>query len=451
MTVANDRLRVARERTESPSHAGAGLSRDELAELVNAHVWRARGKVVAIDGNYVGKLERGKIRWPRAEYREALRSILGVRTDAALGFSNVRRAAVTVPNAVLAAVDTVVKVEDVDRQQFLRTAALGIGSLALAPGMGLFETAEPTPVPIRVGMAEVEQITAASQVFAGWDATYGGGLVREAVVAQLKVCTGLLGATYPDAVRKPLHSAIGDLADTCAYMAFDVGAHEDARSMFRLALACAEEVSDWHLRAEVLSSMARQAIYTGHPDEGLTLIEHALVRADRLTATEQAMLHAVRARALAKMGRTQETLLTVGVADDHFAKRTPANDPSWMGYYNAFQHDGDTGHALFDLAVNGRFSGEAGARLSSAASGHAAEFPRARVFCLAELASLTMVTGDPAEAVTIGTAALDSAGTIRSRRVADHLRELASFAVRHRDDPAVADLRHRINTAVLAA
>lgn len=55
-----------------------------------------------------------------------------------------------------------------------------------------------------------------------------------------------------------------------------------------------------------------------------------------------------------------------------------------------------------------------------------------------KLASLTIATGDPVEAATIGTAALDAAGTIRSRRAADNLRELARHATRHHNVTEVA-------------
>ncbi|MGH3833896.1 MAG: hypothetical protein ACRDRS_26230 [Pseudonocardiaceae bacterium] len=49
---------------------------------------------------------------------------------------------------------------------------------------------------------------------------------------------------------------------------------------------------------------------------------------------------------------------------------------------------------------------------------------------LTKLASLTMVTGDPLQAAALGHAALDIAGTIRSRRAAEELRELAHYAER---------------------
>ncbi|WP_103354228.1 NB-ARC domain-containing protein [Amycolatopsis sp. CA-128772] len=92
----NNRLRAARERTESRHHAGECLSRRELAERVNAHLWDHGGQRAALDDNYVAKLERGTIRWPNARYREAFRAVLAVATDAELGFVNPRRATVPV-------------------------------------------------------------------------------------------------------------------------------------------------------------------------------------------------------------------------------------------------------------------------------------------------------------------------------------------------------------------
>ena len=437
MTAANHQLRAARERTASPTNPDECLSRQELAELVNTYVWSQHNKVVLLDANYLGKLERGVIARPQQLYREALRAVLRVTGDAALGFSNPRRA--------------VVRLADVDRNQFLRGAALGVSVLALAPVAALLEGGEPTPVPGRVEASDVEQIRTAASVFAGWDHTYGGGLAREAVLAQLRWSSGLLDATCPARLRAKLVAAVGYLAHTCAFMAFDAYAHTDARRIFRFALACAEDAEDWHLRAKVLSSMARQAIWTGQPDDGLTLAEHALVRADRLSATERAMLHTAHARALAKMGRVRETLIAVGTADDHFAGRRPSADAPFMAYYDVAQHSGDTGHALFDLAALGRSRVEAQDRLTAAVAGHTAGYARSRAMAQTKLASLVMATGDPVEAASIGSAALDAAGMIRSRRAADDLRELGRHATRHAQVVEVQALRERIAAAVLAS
>ncbi len=435
--AANDVFRAARQRTASLTYPGdVCLSRQELAELVNTYVWEHHdNKVVQASANYIGQIERGKIRWPGKLTREALRSILGVPTDTALGFVNARRAR------------AVVKLENVDRKQFLRTSR-DLGALAaLGPVAALLEGIKPTPIPARVGATEIEQIRAAARVFQAWDGAYGGGVARDAVMGQLRWSVGLLEATCPARLRPELFSAVGDLANIAGYMALDVGAHEAARQMFRCALTCAEQADDWHLRAYVLDSMASQAIQIGQPDEGLTQAEHALVRADRLTATELTLLHATRGRALAKMRRVRETLTAVGTAEDHFAHSTPANDPPYLANYNAAFLGGGNGQALFDLAMLGHNLAQATDRLTAAAAGHTAGRPRA--FCLTKLASLTMATGDPAEAVAIGAEALDAAGTLRSRRVTDGLRELARYAATHQQLDEVAHLRHRINTLLV--
>jgi len=97
-------------------------------------------------------------------------------------------------------------------------------------------------------------------------------------------------------VRGELLTAVGSFAETAGYMAYDDYAHDDARRMYRFALACAEEAEDWHLRAQVLCSMAEQTSWCGDPDAGLTFTESALVRAERLTAVpglgDELALHA---------------------------------------------------------------------------------------------------------------------------------------------------------------
>ncbi|MBV8541814.1 MAG: XRE family transcriptional regulator [Pseudonocardiales bacterium] len=440
MAEANERLRVARRRTASLTHPGGCLTRQELAELVNTWVWEHHDKKVEATANYVGKLEQGVIRWPGTLYREAFRAIFGVSTDSALGFVNARsrRAAV--------------KLDNVKRKQFIHSATtLGVGAFALGELLvALPEGSEPTPIPARVGATEIEQIHAATEVFESWSRTYGGGLVRDAVMGQLRWSAGLLEATCPDRLRPELFSAVGDLADMAGCMAYDAGAQGEAHRVHRFALACAERAKDWPLRAEVLSSMAKQAIWTGQPDDGLTLAEQALVRADRLTATGRAMLHTDRARALAKMRRVEETLTAIGTADEHFAHSIPADDPPCMAYYNDTRHIQLTGRSLFDLAVLGRNPAEATDRLTAAVAGNTDGYARSRAISLTALASLTMATGDPLQAAALGHEALDVAGTLRSRRVTEDLRELAHYAAAHQHLDEVAHLRHRIKTLVCA-
>lgn len=431
----NEQLRAAREATPSIDVPGLPMSRHELAQRANAYLREVTGKLYELDDNYIGKLERGVIRWPQAPYREAFRHVLGVSSDHDLGFVNTRR---------LAAAGA-----DVKRQDFLRAAFVGVG--ALASPSSLLDLLRPAEhdAPRAVGRSDIEQVRGAADLLASWGHSHGGAGVRQAANAQLRWFAQLLTAHSAGAVRVELHEAVGLLGHATAHMSFDACDYDEARRIFGFSLACAEEVESWHLRAKVLSSMARQEIWRGEPDQGLTLAESALVRADRLTATERAMLHTARARALAKLGRRQETLRAVGAADEAFSAAEPADDPPWMAYYDAAQHAGDTGHALFDLSIDGHRT-EAATRLQAAIDGHTAGYARSRAMSQTKLASLTMAVGDPMEAVTIGLAAVHDAGRLHSRRAAMDLAELRDHATAHAAVPEVGDLRERLTAALVA-
>lgn len=63
-----------------------GITEGEVAEQVARLVAVQTGRELAIDANYVSKLERGVITWPNRAYREAFRTFFGVTSDAELGF-----------------------------------------------------------------------------------------------------------------------------------------------------------------------------------------------------------------------------------------------------------------------------------------------------------------------------------------------------------------------------
>ncbi len=185
-------------------------------------------------------------------------------------------------------------------------------------------------------------------------------------------------------------------------------------------------------------------MWLGRFDEGLTLAELALVRADRLTTIEQAKLHATKARLLAAMARPAETLAALEAADACFAGTAPADVPPWMAYYDAAEHAGDTGHALADLALRDRRPDHARARLTAAITGHTPEFARSEALCQAKVATLVMAVGDPHGAARLGHAAIDRAGAIRSRRLDHYLGELTQQTDRHRTIIEVTELRERL-------
>ena len=80
----------------------AGITEGQVAEQVARLVAAQTGRELAINGNYVSKLERGVITWPNRAYRQAFRALFGVADDAELGFypSRTRRDAERLEAAV---------------------------------------------------------------------------------------------------------------------------------------------------------------------------------------------------------------------------------------------------------------------------------------------------------------------------------------------------------------
>ncbi|MGH3940406.1 MAG: XRE family transcriptional regulator, partial [Pseudonocardiaceae bacterium] len=416
------------------------LSRQELAELVNAWVFEHTDdhRLVELDANYIGKLEQGAIRWPRDALRRAgFRAVLGVSTDAELGFRRPRRGRTMV--------------RGVDRQHFIR-AGLGAGATAVTGPAGLLELLVPTQpprVPSVVSNDHIAGVRTMVGEFKGWDRRYGGGLMREAATAQLRYCAELLGARCPESLQGELLTVVGSFAETAGYMAYDDFVYDDAERAYRFALACAEEAGDWHLRAQVLCSMAELVSWCGDPDTGLAYSESALVRASRLTATERALLHNSRARDLARLGEVQDAVSAVGVADEAFSHTRPTEDPPWLDSYTESRHLAFSGSVLWELGMHGQYIVETHHRLTRAVTTRTDG--RGRTRSQLQRAQLIMTTGDPLEAVALGTQALDRAGSLRSGKVVEELRDLSRLAEPHANLPEVADLRARLRIALTAA
>ncbi|MCP9945994.1 helix-turn-helix domain-containing protein [Streptomyces somaliensis] len=336
----------------------------------------------------------------------------------------------------------------------IRRSFLGIGGLAAIAPLKFTDVFAPAELslPSHVNPSHVDQVLAVANALSGMDNELGGGgVVRDVAARAMQWSAGLLQAEFSEHLRTDLFAAVSRLGIVVGASAFDAYHHDEATKTFRFAADCAEEAGDWHLRAKTYSFLARQAVWIGAPDDGLTYAEKGLVRSDRLTATEQAMLHTARARAFGKMGNVRDTMAAVGAADEAFTRARPAEDPSWMAYYDEAQHNGDTAHALFDLVIlAGQDPGRAARRFDTAVKGHADAYKRSRAISRTKLASLLMAKGDPRKAAALGHDALNEVGRLTSRRAADDLRQLGRFASKHRAVPEATALRDRIAATVSA-
>ena len=195
MGQPNALLRAAREATESTVAPGEGMSRRELAEAVNAYLWQTTGQRYDLDAHQIARWERGAVRWPSAAYRSALRAVLGVASDAELGFRPQRTAvefrghvAPRVPAARetpepdglaelndwvnrSAAVDAELVTLLNDQTNYLRTMDAKIGAVALADQMSAHLSILDrllSHAVLRVTRRKLASVLADAAALAGW-------------------------------------------------------------------------------------------------------------------------------------------------------------------------------------------------------------------------------------------------------------------------------------------
>lgn len=277
MFEPNAQLRAARERTASRRVPGEPMGRAELAEAVNAWLWDTTGKRFDLDARAVARWERGAVRWPGAHYRSALRRVLGVIDDAALGFS------MTTPKSAAplaadhgaqpsrwdetAAVELAITLTQDDlmppsRRSVLTSAMTMTGTALLAelePFLRLTTAARGAARGNAFTLPELEGAEHLAGNLRTWHSG-NGVLARSAVVAQLNAHTRRLRAApqgTPETVRAFRVGA--NLADIAASMAWDAGEHAPAQRYFVLSAQFAHVAGDDALAAVALASLARSA------------------------------------------------------------------------------------------------------------------------------------------------------------------------------------------------
>ncbi|TCJ90240.1 hypothetical protein DFR71_6131 [Nocardia alba] len=426
----NIQLQQRREGTPSRVVPNTTMSRAELADAINEHVWRTTGVRRDLDAHAIARYERGVVRWPSADYRRAMNHVLGA-SDSELGFVRSRRRQPVDerPDRALAV-------------NLFSPFGPSTGAIGFLPGSDFSG-----PQSGRVGNTEIDAVRAATQTAASTENLHGGG--SSAIVAANQALTRfapMVHGAVSASLRRSLFEAVGNLSSVVGYTAFDAGEFPDADRYFQFALWCADSAGSWDLRASALADMARRSAFVGDPDSALSLIELAQVRSDRLTFTVRAMLSAMRAQYLAASGRTHEVVSEVACADELFEAREPDADPPWMCFYDTAEHLGSTGKALALAAEALNSIDVAAPRLRYAIDMQGSEYPRSRTFSQIRLAVLTMTVGDPRDAAAIGMEAVVRSRALRSARIATELRGLAAVASTHRRITEVGALRALIVT-----
>jgi hypothetical protein len=485
----NNRLRDARQRTPSPTGSGLPMSRQELADAINAYLAHHHGQETNLDATYIGKLERGEHRWPNKIYREAFRAVLNAPDNETLGFWIARgvnqqrtmlpsdRATDGLEQVVRFDVPTSTPGERdstdtrepepwgyADELTELLPYAVRLvaqqegGAPLLARAQELIPPARLDP-PRRLGAADVARIEETTKAFRDWDNRWGGGLCRAAAIAQLRWVTAAATSARcsSEEVKRRLLTALADLAGVAAFLSYDVKAHSAARVLWTLGLDASREAGNAELLGAILRQLAHQALHLQRPQEALRLVRLAYtttVDADH-PASELALaeIAAYEGWCYAAAGKVQPCHRALGRAQEHFDNADGEPPPPWLSYFNLAELTALQGHAYHVLAYRApKAATRAETLLRQSVAARPPGFDRSRALNLIALSATFFQRGDQLEeGVAVGGQALDLAATLTSPRSLDRLRALRELTTRQTGVAEVDEFRERIDLVLADA
>ncbi|MEU6607417.1 hypothetical protein ABZ922_20565 [Streptomyces shenzhenensis] len=454
----------------------SGWSKGELARQVNRRARQLGASHISTDTSRVRRWLDGEN--PREPIPRILSELFSERFGCVVSVEDLGlRAARPTPSAT--GVDlpwtgpqTVALLSEYSRSDLMlaRRGFLGT-SLALSAGPSLIEpmqrwlvpspaSPQPEPEPAesrrpgRLSKPELDLLESTAAMFRQWDAQCGGGLRRKAVVGQLHEVTDLLQEPQPAATTRKLFKVAAELAELAGWMSYDVGLQPTAQKYFVLALHAAKEAGDKPLGSYILSSMSRQMIHLGRPDDALELIHLAQYGSrDCASPRTQSMLYAMEARAYANMGQPGKCKRAVRMAEDVFAEADEWDepDPDWIRFFSEAELYGENSHSYRDLAyVAGRspaYASLAEPLMQRAVKLFAADHEHQRSYALnlIGMATVHLLRREPGQGTAYAMQAMSVAKKVRSERVNTRIRKTVDTAVREFGDLAeVIDLTDQL-------
>jgi transcriptional regulator with XRE-family HTH domain len=277
-------------------------------------------------------------------------------------------------------------------------AAIAIGGPLGEPIQRLLDSTGRAVTPVPPDELDIEQLWQQSELLTAMDMRCGGGLVSQLAKAVLRWAYPMLHAYgLSEEDNRRLLSVVGTIAHRAAWAAFDVLAHEAARSLFRLALSTAAQAGDHNLRGHVLADIAAQHNYLGYRHDALDVIR--LAEGDeRIAPAVRVVLHGAKARAYGGLGEVDGCHRQIEAAEEAFAL-AGQDGPGWVERLaTPAKLHAITGQAMADLAERSGDKGdreEAIQRLDKAVdeldgTNHA----RVSVLCIARLTALMVTNGD---------------------------------------------------------
>ena len=423
----NDLLRAARLRLPSPSGSGRPMSRQELAEAVNAYLWDRYQQRENLSANDIGKLERGVTRWPGRRRREAFRSVLHAKTDAEIGFFIIRGWTASHASTTSSG-----------------HARPGTHAAAPESTHRTFTSDASGPEPIALHYASVgytldpQNHLAAVKAFLAADRQVGGAHLYATVIKYLQTHLGpqLFSNVNPQN-GKLIFTAAAALTEMAGWMAHDAGRDQAAWRHFSRSLELVTIGGDHQLTAHILASMSHLAHHLGRTTDAIALARRG---GDHLAGGPvqpelKAQLLALQARGFAAQRRPKECTKLLHEAEQALALPHAEPPSPWISRFDEGSLAAEAARCLQQLGVLSEARRQAERIVSLRPSGRT----RSRAFGQLLLATMLAADEKLEEACTVAREVLAATPQLGSYLVVRQLVELGQLLEPHRDSRVVAD------------
>jgi hypothetical protein len=192
------------------------------------------------------------------------------------------------------------------------------------------------------------------------------------------------------------------------------------------------------LGAHIMASMSHLALQTDQRDEAVTLARagHDQVNEGPRVPMLSARLHAMEARALARIGESSASRRAIDAAEECLTRDMSEAPSAWISSFDTASLASEAALSLQDV---GHLEGAVSAA-ERAVSLRAQDRARSRVFGQITLAMIRADMGDVDAACAIGFELLESCSTLGSARITQQLNDLSTALQACRDQRSVADL-----------
>ncbi|MFE3451586.1 hypothetical protein ACFXJ8_21950 [Nonomuraea sp. NPDC059194] len=298
--------------------------------------------------------------------------------------------------------------------------------------------------------SSVEAVRETTAMFAKLDYRFGGGHARSTVVQYIAMeVEPLLKRVSPETpLGKEFLSETAAMLRLAAWMAYDTGRHGLAQRYMSKALTLAREADNRMLGGRILAGMSHQANYLGHYGTAVNLARAAHMGADGATTpTARALFHAMEARALASQGDETGCSQALGEAERWFERRSPADDPVWLKYFDEAELAAEFAHCFRDLGHHHR----ARERVLESVELSESLYVRSLSFVRTILATSHVAEGDLEQGIAVAREVVATVADLRSARTRRYVREFMSQLAPYGNDPLVRDFQTFAETRLTQA